>query len=163
MSNAGKISAPLRKRQSKETTDPLSTLPLRIPVFVANYARSSKPGRKVELSKRVRTPTGTKSHLETLALWTLKAHQIPDPVREWKFHPDRLWRWDFAWKNEMVALEIEGGIWMPKGAHSGGVAITRDCEKANEGELLGWTMIRATEAHIKNGMMIDWVKRALGC
>lgn len=162
VSNAGEISAPLRKRRLPGTTNPQEPYVLRIPVFVENYRRSSKRGKKAELSRRVRSSTGTKSHLETLAAWTLKAHQIPDPVREHAFHPERKWRWDFCWVDHMVALEIEGGIWLPKGAHSGGMAITRDCEKSNEAQILGWTIIRATEAHIRDGSMIGWVKRALG-
>lgn len=162
MSDAGEISAPLRKRPSKGTTKPDSHYVLRIPIFVVNSGPSSRVVKVAGSSGRVKGSTKSKSHLETMALWALKSHGIPDPELEAMFHPTRLWRFDFCWREQMVALEIEGGIWMAKSGHTGGTAITRDTEKYNEAQILGWTVLRATKAHIQTGQMVDWVKRALG-
>jgi len=46
-----------------------------------------------------------------LAKWLLVAPTYPEPVREYRFHPKRKWRFDFAWPDCQVAVEIEGGVW----------------------------------------------------
>lgn len=63
------------------------------------------------------------------------------PVQEYKFNPDRKWRFDFAWPAQRVALEVEGGIWM-KGRHVRARGYEADCEKYNEAALSGWTVLR---------------------
>jgi hypothetical protein len=79
---------------------------------------------------------------------------IPQPTAELAFHPGRRWRFDFAWPDVKVALEVEGGIWRKsgKGAHSGGAAIERDIEKHNHATLLGWRVIRAAPEDLAPGM-----------
>ena len=39
---------------------------------------------------------------------------FPDPTTELLFHPKRKWRFDYAWEEQKLALEVHGGI------HSGG-------------------------------------------
>src|SRR5215475_3616350 len=63
----------------------------------------------------------TKSHLETLfasILATMTA--APRPDREFRFHPVRQWRIDFAWPAYRVAIEIDGGIFMRDGRYNHG-------------------------------------------
>lgn len=73
----------------------------------------------------------------------LYGRDLPRPVREHPFHPERLWRFDFAWPDLMLAVEIHGGIWR-KGAHSGGSGAIRDAEKATEAARLGWVLLTFT-------------------
>ena len=40
------------------------------------------------------------SQLEEMFVFQLKAVGMPDPVREYKFHPDRRWRLDFYWETD---------------------------------------------------------------
>jgi len=56
----------------------------------------------------------------------------------------RKFRFDFAWADQKVALEIDGGIWMKRGGHTTGTGKRRDCEKDFEAALQGWTVIRWT-------------------
>lgn len=50
------------------------------------------------------------------------------------------WRFDFVHNVAKVAIEIQGGIWMRKGAHNTGEAILRDTRKARAATLAGWSV-----------------------
>ena len=102
----------------------------------------------------------SKSGLESALLFHVKINGIPEPVTEHRFHPKRRWRFDMAWTDEMLAVEIEGGVWSG-GRHTTGAGFIADCQKYNEATLLGWRIIRVTSAHIENGAAIDWIRRAL--
>lgn len=102
-----------------------------------------------------------RSHLESTFAFSWKAGRYgPEPVREHRFHPTRQWRFDFAWIDEKVALEIEGGTYV-KGAHTRGKHFASDCEKLNEAQLLGWLVIRADTDQVQSGDARRWVLRAL--
>lgn len=85
-------------------------------------------------------------------------------TQELKFHPTRKWRFDFAWPEQMVALEVEGGVWGKRtkngfipGGHTSGTGYTNNCEKYNEATLLGWAIFRLTPAQI-NIEMLEKIK-----
>lgn len=80
------------------------------------------------------------------------AHErnLPDPVREFKFHPERDWRFDFAWPPLKISVEMEGGIWS-RGRHVRGKGYENDCEKYNEAILLGWLILRFTSRMLRDG------------
>lgn len=97
------------------------------------------------------------SELEETFLIQLKCEKLPLPVREYKFHPTRRWRFDFAWVEEKIAVEIEGAIWT-KSRHTTGSGFIKDMDKYNQAALLGWTLIRFAGDHIKSGHAIDLMK-----
>ena len=80
--------------------------------------------------------------------WKQLSGGAPKPEREYKFHPKRKWRLDFAWPRSMVAVEIQGGVWS-KGAHTRGGGYERDCEKLNEAQALGWRVFYLTPGMLK--------------
>lgn len=82
-------------------------------------------------------------------------------VREHRFHPERRWRFDFAWPDLKVALEIEGGTFMRKGGHTTGVGYYGDAQKYNEAALLGWLVLRVTPHMVRDGQALTFVERAL--
>lgn len=55
-------------------------------------------------------------------------------VREHQFDAARKWRFDFAWLDLLVAVEVEGGTWSA-GRHSRGSGFESDCVKYAEGAL----------------------------
>ena len=64
-------------------------------------------------------------------------------VKEFKFHPLRRWKFDFAIPELKVAVEIEGGVYT-NGRHTRGVGYAKDCEKYNNATLEGWRLFRLT-------------------
>ncbi len=85
---------------------------------------------------------------------------LPGYVKEHIFHPTRKWRFDYAWLDLKVALEIHGGVFT-NGRHTRGSGFTEDKVKMNEAQLLGWIVIEATTAQVKNGQMLKWVNEAI--
>lgn len=80
------------------------------------------------------------------------------PEREFMFHPTRKWRFDFAWPDIKLAVEVEGGV---NGRHQRIGGFTGDCVKYSEAAVLGWRVIRATTAQVMSGQAIVWVMKAL--
>lgn len=64
-------------------------------------------------------------------------------VEEYKFHPTRKFRFDFAWVEGKVAIEVDGGIWRgAAGGHTSGTGKMRDMEKDMLAQLDGWQVYR---------------------
>ena len=97
---------------------------------------------------------------EALVLW-LQTSPVPEPVREYRFHATRKWRFDFAWPVQKIAVEVEGGSWVG-GAHTRGQGFEKDCVKYAEAAIAGWRVIRVTGNMIEDGRAISYIERALG-
>lgn len=69
-------------------------------------------------------------------------------VREFRFHPARRWRFDFAWPDLMLAVEIDGGVYSG-GRHTRGKGFEADCEKLNASAVRGWTVLRYTAGMLR--------------
>ncbi len=82
-------------------------------------------------------------------------------VLELQFHPTRRWRFDSAFPEKKVALEIEGAVWV-QGRHTRGSGFVKDIEKYNEAGILGWRVFRATWTMVKDGTARDVLLRAMG-
>jgi len=100
-----------------------------------------------------------------------RAHKLTPFVREHKFAKEafgRQWRFDFAWPNLKVAVEIEGlvvrkigGETVVQGRHANIAGFREDCEKYNAAALLGWTVLRFEQSQVKSGRAIDMTIRVL--
>ena len=100
------------------------------------------------------------STLETQFAQQLSQAGLPTPERELRFHPERKWRFDFAWPAAMLAVEIDGGIWN-QGRHTRGRGYEADCEKLNEAAVMGWTVLRVTGSQIRSKAALGWIEAAL--
>lgn len=78
-----------------------------------------------------------------------RAAGLPEPVAEFRFHPERRWRLDWAWPDWRLALEIEGGVWTG-GRHTRGRGFLGDMEKYNALALAGWRLVRCTPADFRS-------------
>ena len=101
------------------------------------------------------------SDLEDKLEFQLKSAKITGVTREYKFHSKRRWRLDFAWIDQKIGVEVEGGIWLPRSGHNTGVGISRDVEKGNALTLLGWKLIRVTGKMIKSGEALNIIESIL--
>lgn len=106
----------------------------------------------------------SKSDIEAKLFSQIKSSGLPIPEREFKFHPVRRFRFDFAWVNQRVAAEVEGGTWSG-GRHVRGSGYRSDCEKYNLAVLNGWRVYRFTTDMISDKTAIKILKRELkdGC
>ena len=94
-------------------------------------------------------------------LTQIRAAGLPEPVPEFRFHPERKWRFDLAYPPPlMVAVEREGGIWTG-GRHVRGRGYENDAVKYSEAAILGWLVVRCTAGMIRDGRALDLVRRAL--
>lgn len=100
------------------------------------------------------------SAAEDLLQFHLKAAKLPEPVREFKFHPTRRWRFDFAYPAHMLGIEVEGGVFSG-GRHTRGKGFTEDCAKYNQAAYLGWRVYRFTPDMVKSGEAVSMIEAAL--
>ncbi len=90
---------------------------------------------------------------------------IPKPEQEYRFHPERRWRFDLCWEFPRIAVEIDGGNRMATiGKNGKAVAIGRhtqdaDYEKLNEAGVLGYRVFRFTHTQVKSGYAINVLER----
>jgi very-short-patch-repair endonuclease len=94
-------------------------------------------------------------------LWQLRAAKAPTPVTEHRFHPVRKWRFDMAWIEDRVAVEVDGGAWVG-GRHVSGQGFEDDCEKLSWAAALGWRVLRVTPRMITGGQALILIELALG-
>lgn len=87
-------------------------------------------------------------------------YSLPVPVPEFKFHPTRLWRFDWMFPNTFVAIEIQGGIWI-SGRHSRGKGQLKDFEKCNVAQCMGYIVLQITHQQIHDGSFAQTVRDAL--
>jgi very-short-patch-repair endonuclease len=88
------------------------------------------------------------------------AHGLPEPALEVRFAPPRRWRWDLAWEEYRVSVEVQGGGHV-RGRHHRPKGYEADCEKLLAGQLKGWLVVWVTTDMVKNGSAVEWVKKAL--
>jgi very-short-patch-repair endonuclease len=110
--------------------------------------------------KKAKLPKA-ESALEAAMLQQLQGVRLTaGMVREHRFEPARRWRFDFAWPEQKIALETEGGTWSG-GRHTRGAGYAADIEKYNRASVLGWHVIRATAEHVRSGYALQIMEQVL--
>ncbi len=75
---------------------------------------------------------------DMLALVMRDKGNVPSFCREWLFAPGRRYRFDFAWPERMVAVEVDGGQWKAGGGRHN---TDGDRDKMNLAVILGWRVM----------------------
>lgn len=106
-----------------------------------------------------------------IVMWEqLKEILVCGAEKEWRFHGQRKWRFDFALlpssparaSSHKIGIEIEGGVWFKGGgAHNRGRGFVDDMEKYNHATLLGWRVLRFTPEQVLKGEAIAFIQRVL--
>ena len=111
--------------------------------------------------------TSIKSTGEALLMHQISLCSLPEPEREHRFdevrgkqQKRREWRFDFAYPEKKIAIEVEGGVFV-KSRHTTGKGFTKDCEKYNKAVELGWSVYRYTTQQVKSGEAIAQLSRIL--
>lgn len=97
-------------------------------------------------------------YARTFIPW-IRAHRFPAPVAEHRFHTKRRWRFDFAWPDSLIALEIEGGVWS-HGRHVRGKGYKSDLEKYSTAAVMGWAVIRVVPEDLYTERTLSFLRQA---
>lgn len=84
-------------------------------------------------------PAPVRGHLFVSEADTLGRTRFVSP----KLHKPRRWKFDFAWPEHWLAVEMEGGAFSG-GRHTRGVGYAGDCQKYSAAVVLGWRLLRYT-------------------
>lgn len=103
---------------------------------------------------------GAQSEREAELLNRILRAGLPRPITQHRIVPTRRFRWDFAWPEYGVCLELQGGVWR-SGAHNRGQGVTRDAEKSSLAQLNGWLQITVTPDQVQSGVAVGQVIAAL--
>lgn len=101
-----------------------------------------------------------KSGLVDILAAEIRQEGLPAPVKEVRFHPIRKWRFDLAFPNEKIAVEVHGAV-HAQGRHTRGPGFEADREKMNEAQILGWTVLEYSTGQVRDGKPIVDLKRIL--
>ena len=141
---------------------------------------SQKDGLEQHLLRDIRAVGLPEPVRELHAFWCCEhpkaEHAGPVPITCWAcfyapgtvssvfchtFSRDRNWRFDFAWPDQMLAVEVDGGTFSG-GRHTRGQGYEGDCEKGNEAILRGWRVMHVTSKQVESGEALEWIERAFG-
>jgi hypothetical protein len=120
-------------------------------------AKKKKDAHRGVVGKRKSKATA----YEFLAL--CRSAGIPEPQVEYRFHPDRMWRFDYAWPDHgRIFLEVQGGAFVA-GFHNRGGGSAKDNEKQNSATVMGWRCLKIFPADLLTVETIELIQRALRC
>lgn len=98
--------------------------------------------------------------LEAKFFHLCKVQGIPEPIPEYRFAPPRKWKFDGAYPDKKIAVELEGGTWV-QGRHTRPIGFTKDCIKYNAAAALGWRVFRFTGDMLDDPRNLDALKEVL--
>ena len=96
----------------------------------------------------------------SIAIAILLKALAPGYATEYRFHPTRKWRFDYAIPKLKVGVEYEG-VRSAKSRHTTFVGFSNDCEKYSEAAILGWCVVRVTAKMIGDGRAANLIRKAL--
>lgn len=104
--------------------------------------------------KKAKTP----SEAEESFFLSIRAFKYPVPEREFLFLPGRKYRFDFAWKDHKVALEVEGGLYQG-GRHTSITGFEGDCIKYALAAQVGWKVYRFSTGQVLKGIALMFMEK----
>lgn len=111
---------------------------------------------KAKKTRQTKPQTPQTDFFTTLCRSDLKA----ECVKEYKFHPTRRWRFDYAIPEHKIALEVEGGVWTG-GRHTSPKGFLNDMEKYNTATLMGWRVFRTIPDELHTNATLQMLRTAM--
>jgi very-short-patch-repair endonuclease len=105
----------------------------------------------------------SRSRYEIILEHQMRLCQIKGFETEYRFDArpkPRNWRFDFAFVRQLIAVEVEGGVWS-NGRHTRGSGFVADTEKYNQATLQGWRLLRYTPDAIESGQAVREIEQML--
>lgn len=132
------------------------------PLGALDLPTASRNDEQPRASARAKAPRGV-SRLESALLGNFAAMGLK-AESQYRFHPERKWRLDFAFPDVLVAVEIDGGIFAAEnggeaGKHARGAGRCADMEKRNAAAELGWLVLNYGPPHVRSGEAALQVER----
>lgn len=125
--------------------------------FEARYGAVKRKRTTSDTHKMLRKPPELSAEQAFAQAWEARPLKGATMVRELAFHPERKWRFDFAWPDAKLALEVDGF-----GRHQTFAGYREDTHKGNAALLLGWRVLHVVAADKdKAHDWVDMVKAAL--
>lgn len=92
----------------------------------------------------------------------VQIHQagLPGPERQALLIPGRKFAFDLAWRDHLLACEVDGGL-HSGGRHVRGAGAERDAEKYSLAAVHGYRVLRVSTAMVADGRAVDLVRAAL--
>lgn len=98
---------------------------------------------------------------------------LPMPVAEHRLTPSRRWRLDWAWVDDRIAIEIEGGLYgkgrrcpvckqLPRHGHMGLERALSDLDKYSYASAAGWRLVRRTPDGLLTDLTRAMIATAMG-
>lgn len=81
-------------------------------------------------------------------------------VKEFKFHPVRKWRADYAIPKYKILIEVEGGVW-GFGRHNRAPGFIKDMEKYNTATSMGWYVLRVLPKKLMSEETFEFIKETI--
>lgn len=116
--------------------------------------------KETNARKTKRRNTGNPQKITDLFTTLCKSDLRVECVKEYRFHPVRRWRFDYAIPSHKIALEVEGGVWTG-GRHTSPKGFLGDIEKYNTATLLGWRVFRTTPDALLTSDTLKLIKQAI--
>lgn len=92
----------------------------------------------------------------------LAQHGLPEPEYELRFHDVRRWRFDLAWPDQKLALEVQGGVFLgKKGRHTNGADLIKEWEKLNTAASMGWRMLFCQPVDLMTRQTVEFIRKSL--
>lgn len=94
-----------------------------------------------------------RSEGETHFNWLTQSESwnLPIPEREYRFRgippANRRWRFDFAWPDYNIAVEIQGGQYT-RGGHARIGKAWLEHDKMNSAQVMGWIVLQVTPEYV---------------
>jgi len=101
--------------------------------------------------------------------WQCHYAKLPTPICEYEFAKakGRKWRFDVAFPDKGIAVEIEGVTYQRGSGFLGGRHVSvkgfkGDIEKYATAFALGWSILRVLPEHVTSGQALRWLEQRLG-